>query len=50
MQNHGHNFAGGITFEVELGIDNFVEKLVFGAGVNRGRRLARELGFEMVAF
>jgi hypothetical protein len=50
MQNHSHNFAGGITFEIELGIDDFVEELVFGARVNRGSRLARELGFEMVAF
>jgi hypothetical protein len=50
MQNHSHNFAGGITFEIELGIDDFVEKLVFGARVNRGSRLAGELGFEMVAF
>ena len=50
MQNHGHNFAAGISFEVELGIDNLVEKLVFGAGVNRGCWLAGELGFKMIAF
>jgi hypothetical protein len=31
MQNHSHNFDGGITFEIELGIDDLVEKLVFGA-------------------
>jgi len=50
MQNHGHNFAGGIAFEIELGIDNLVEKFVFSAGVNRGSWLAGELGFKMVAF
>ena len=50
MQNHGHNFAAGITFEIELGIDNLVEKFVFGAGVNRGGWLPGEPGFKMVAF
>jgi hypothetical protein len=31
MQNHGHNCAAGVTVEIELGIDDLVEKLVFGA-------------------
>jgi hypothetical protein len=50
-QNHGDNLPAGITFEIESGIDDLVEKLVFSARVNRRSRLAPGgLCLEMVAF
>ena len=49
MEDDGYNLPVGVDFERELGVDDLVEEVLFGLGVDLRSRLGAELRHEAIA-